>query len=329
MTTPAAVRAFACLADGRPRFAAELAASAGIDTRDLVGALEALDAAGVAPVSDEAGRISLPADFDYLDAAAIRSELDADTARRTPVELLMTAASSNDVLLEAPPPPPGTMSVCLVEFQHGGRGRRGRRWTAPPGGTLSLSAAWRFSAAPTALSALSLAVGVAAARALAASAGVTIGLKWPNDLVFDRRKLGGVLVEARTDGNGTSVVAGIGINVRVSPERLAELSDWPRGAVDLATAAGAAVPSRNRIAAALIGELRAAFGVFEDQGFSAFIDEWRSAHVLTGLPAVLADGSGETAGVVVDVAGDGALLFEQAGEVRRVLSGELSLRPLS
>ncbi len=137
--------------------------------------------------------------------------------------------------------------MCLAEFQHAGRGRRGRRWIAPLGGGLCLSVGWQFADTPPELSALTLAVGVVARRALAAVAGVDVGLKWPNDLVLDARKLGGILLELTAEAQGGCyVVAGIGINVSLPPESLRTLSDWPRGAIDLATATSGAPPRARR-----------------------------------------------------------------------------------
>ncbi len=114
------------------------------------------------------------------------------------------------------------LRACIAEYQTAGRGRRGRRWSTPLGAGLCLSVGWQFADAPAELSALTLAVGVVVRRALARVAGVEIALKWPNDLVWDERKLGGILLELTAEGQGgCHVVAGIGINVALPPEVLA------------------------------------------------------------------------------------------------------------
>jgi BirA family biotin operon repressor/biotin-[acetyl-CoA-carboxylase] ligase len=329
MIEAAAAGVLACLADGTSYTRDSLAAAATLESQSLAEALALLADVGVEISQSEDGSLSLRSPVDRLAAVEIEAQLDPSLAGDVEIDVLAEAPSSNDVLIAQATPPAGQMPVCIVEFQHGGRGRRGRRWTAPPGGTLCLSAAWHFPGVPPDLSALSLVVAVAVLRALREAVNVAVGVKWPNDLVFDQRKLGGILVESRTDSRGTVAVAGIGMNVQVAPARLASLSDWPRGAVDLATAAGEPVPQRNFIAAKMISQLYRTFELFGDAGFAPFIDEWRAAHVLTDAAAVLQDGARAQHGTVRGIDADGALLFEHAGEVRRVLAGELSLRPSS
>ena len=97
-------------------------------------------------------------------------------------------------------------------------------------------------------------------RVLQRVAGLEIALKWPNDLVFDERKLGGILLELAAEAQGGAhVVAGIGLNVALPPELLPSLSDWPRGAIDLKTALGREPPPRAVLAGALVNELAALF----------------------------------------------------------------------
>ena len=125
--------------------------------------------------------------------------------------------STNTRLLGLPPPPAGCADVCLSELQHSGRGRRGRRWIATFGDSIALSLAWTFGDAARASPALSLATGVAISRALAKAGARGIGLKWPNDIWFDDRKLGGVLIELRADAGGPAhVVIGVGLNASLS-----------------------------------------------------------------------------------------------------------------
>ena len=186
--------------------------------------------------------------IDLLDAQALRAALAPRTAERIArLDVYAELDSTNHHLMSLPAPPAGELAVCIAEFQHAGRGRRGRRWIAPLGGGLCLSVGWQFADTPPELSALTLAVGVVARRALAAVAGVDVGLKWPNDLVLDARKLGGILLELTAEAQGGCyVVAGIGINVSLPPESLRTLSDWPRGAIDLATATSGAPPAARR-----------------------------------------------------------------------------------
>jgi BirA family biotin operon repressor/biotin-[acetyl-CoA-carboxylase] ligase len=328
MSARPAAAVFRVLADGTTRPQAVLAAAAGIAPAAVAAAVAELQSLGVRIEAPAGGEYRLAEPAEPLDATAIAARLIPTVARAVDIEVLDEAASSNDVLLTGTPPDTGRMRVCVVEYQHGGRGRRGRVWSAPPGGALCLSVGWHFASPPPDLSALGLAVAVAARRAIDAAAGVAIGVKWPNDLVVDDRKLGGILVELRTDGEGTQVVVGIGVNVCMPAERLAAVSDWPHGAIDLARATGGRPVARNALAAALVNALHEMFGVFAASGFVRFAGEWARAHVLANAPAVLHADGGHTAGIVRGVDTDGALLFESNDGVRRVLVGEVSLRPM-
>lgn len=108
----------------------------------------------------------------------------------------------------------GAGLVCTAEQQSAGRGRRGRTWVSPFARNLYLSVAWRYHQGAAALEGLSLAVGVAVARALAANGLPAVQLKWPNDVIFRGAKLGGVLLEMTGDAAGVcQIVVGVGLNV--------------------------------------------------------------------------------------------------------------------
>jgi BirA family biotin operon repressor/biotin-[acetyl-CoA-carboxylase] ligase len=171
---------------------------------------------------------------------------------------------------------------------------------------------------------LSLAVGVALARGLRALAGPGIALKWPNDVVTPRGKLGGILIELAGDALGPGAAAiGIGLNVRLS-ERLRESIDQP--ATDLEGEIDGTI-DRNRLLAATLAELERALTVFASDGFMPFRTEWEAYHAHQGMTVTLTlpDGRNET-GRARGVAEDGALVLETRSGTRRFHSGEVSLR---
>jgi BirA family biotin operon repressor/biotin-[acetyl-CoA-carboxylase] ligase len=267
--------------------------------------------------------------IDLIDARALRTALLPSTQKCIGrLEVFAELDSTNRYLLESTAPPAGKLDVCIAEYQHAGRGRRGRRWSAPLGAGLCLSAAWQFDGSPAGLSALALAVGVVARRALAEAAGVSIGLKWPNDLVLDDRKLGGVLLELNAESHGPChVVAGIGINVALPERALASLSDWPGGAIDLATAAPLSRPSRESLAARLVDGLANLFADYATSGFAPFRAEWARADSLAGRQVKLDDAGGAIVGTAAGIEADGALVIEtESGQRRRVVSGDVSVR---
>jgi len=316
------------LADGAAHSGERLAARFGVTRAAVWKQMAKLEAYGLDfdAVRGRGYRLRRPIDF--LDPVRIEAALGAERARVGRLEVFLELDSTNRHLLAQPMPAPGTMHVALAEFQHAGRGRQGRSWNAPLGGGLCVSVAWQFAETPPALSALSLAIGVAVRRALAALTGLEVGLKWPNDLVFDGRKLGGILVELSAEQHGACrVVAGLGLNVSIPSEQLAALSDWERGAVDLVTALGDGVPSRSELAGTLIASLAALFEGYPRSGFEPYAAEWGAAHVLAGQAVRLVEPAGESHGVVRGIEADGALVLETGGgRLRRVVAGDVTLR---
>jgi BirA family biotin operon repressor/biotin-[acetyl-CoA-carboxylase] ligase len=166
----------------------------------LVGALREV---GVEIQSVPRQGYRLPREVDLLDRAAIEGSLD-ELAKRaiTNIDVLMTVDSTNQFLVDALPDQPSSAHLCTAEIQTSGRGRRGRSWVAPFGSGICMSIAWQFAELPPQFSALSLAVGVAIVRALERFGFSGVQLKWPNDLLWQQRKLGGILIEMRGESSG-------------------------------------------------------------------------------------------------------------------------------
>lgn len=317
------------LADGEPHSGEQVARELGVTRAAVWKHIAKLGDWGLTVVAVPGVGYRLARPLELLDADALRAALPARAAARiAQLEVFTELDSTNRRLLARDPPPAGELHACLAEYQTAGRGRRGRRWSTPLGAGLCLSVAWRFADTPPDLSALTLATGVVVRRALLRAAGVAVALKWPNDLVLDERKLGGILLELSAEAHGgCHVVAGIGLNVHLPQESLATLCDWPRGAVDLATAAGGAPPSRTALAAALLAELAELFAGYAAAGFSPYRADWSAADYLRGRRVVLDDAAGAVSGTALGIEADGALVIETApGTRRRVISGDVSVR---
>jgi BirA family transcriptional regulator, biotin operon repressor / biotin---[acetyl-CoA-carboxylase] ligase len=316
------------LADGRQHSGERLAQALNVTRASVWKAVERLRALGleVQAVPRRGYRLSNPVEL--LDVRRIGAELKPlRVARLRNLELLFDVDSTNSRLLAAAPPPPGTADVCLAELQHAGRGRRGRRWIAPFGGSVALSMAWSFAGGAQ-LSALSLAAGVAVWRALVRAGAHGVTLKWPNDIWFQDRKIGGVLTELRAESGGPAhAVIGVGINVALgaAARRKIEASGVEVAAV---ADACAAAPSRNVLAGALLDELLSMLVEFERAGFAAFREDWMELDALGGRPAKVLLGPTVISGTARGVDEDGALLLETQDGMRRFVSGEASLRVL-
>jgi BirA family biotin operon repressor/biotin-[acetyl-CoA-carboxylase] ligase len=317
------------IADGREYAHGHLRESLGLDAGALAAQIEALESVGLEIVSGPGGAIRLRDPIDWIDAAAVESKLaSAFVQRIESLEHALEIESTNRHLLDGLPPSPEMARVAIAEYQTAGRGRRGRSWSMPPGSGVALSTSWRFGAGGRGLDALSLAVGAVARRAVRHLTRLEVGLKWPNDLIVDGAKLGGILVELTQLPDGEChVVVGIGINVSVPAAFLARASDLPQGACDLATAAPGWAVDRASLAARLIEHLIELFLRFPESGFEPYRAEWQAAHVLEGKRVELTTSSGTAFGTVVDVGVDGALVLEREGGAReRLISGDVTVR---
>jgi BirA family biotin operon repressor/biotin-[acetyl-CoA-carboxylase] ligase len=186
--------------------------------------------------------------------------------------------------------------------------------------------AWTFSDGARSLPALSLGVGVAVERGLARAGALGVTLKWPNDIWFKDRKIGGVLIELRAEASGPAhVVIGIGLNVVLTAAARLEIEAGGARVASVADAC-AAVPSRNLIAGAILDELLSMLAQFERDGFAAFRDAWMRLDALSGRPARVVLGPKAISGTARGVDAEGALLLETGSGVQRFVSGEASLR---
>lgn len=256
-----------------------------------------------------------------LDAGRIRSALPGGT-RLGGLSVHGAIDSTNSWLQQRSLALPAPYA-CLTEHQLAGRGRRGRVWEDATGLDICLSLLWRFDVTEARAQGLSLAVGVAVVRALAATGASGIGLKWPNDIVWQDRKLGGILIEGSVSGRFWVVVIGVGINVHPGKAPDSRTPRVPR--VHLGSIPGARV-SRNRLAASLITEISAECARFEAWGAGPAIDEWKPLDAMRGRPVRVHRPDGEIGGVARGVDEAGELLVEVNGVVERFVSAEVSLR---
>ena len=191
-----------------------------------------------------------------------------------------------------------------------------------------MSLSWTFRDVPADLGALGLVIGVCELRALHELGVTGAKLKWPNDVLIDERKLGGILIELRAESGGPAcVVIGIGLNVALGAPLLAKIAETGIAATDLVTA-GLAEPSRNAVAGALVDSCVRGLLEFERDGLRPFIENWRDADALQGKMVNVTGAVGEvTCGLARGVDLHGALLVETANEgLKKFVSGDVSVR---
>lgn len=348
--SPRAREIIRLLADGKPCSGETIAAAVGISRAAVWKILHQLDAElglGIESVRGQGYR--LPEPIELLSSDAIQTQLDAESRQRISVlEILDQVDSTNAYLLE---PSRRTAlvakssardfgtglaanageicadagEICLAERQSAGRGRLGRRWVSPFGRNIYLSILWRYPLAPAQLGGLSLACGVAVAQALDQLGVEGVGLKWPNDVHWQRRKLAGLLLEVAGEAQGPSlVVVGVGLNLRLRAEEAAAIDQpW----VDLCEVCGERALGRNALAAALIERLTATLSRYTDAGLTPFLDEWRRLDAYQGEPVSLLNGQQRIQGRYDGIDAQGNLLLETDAGRRTFAAGEVSLRP--
>jgi BirA family transcriptional regulator, biotin operon repressor / biotin---[acetyl-CoA-carboxylase] ligase len=313
----------ALLASGNEVSGAGIAAALGITRAAVWKQIEQLRAHGLA-VHAEAGRgYRLETPIELLDATRIAAAIAPDQrARIGAIDVRWQVDSTSSELARTADTLP-MPRACLAEIQSAGRGRRGRRWQTPLAGGIALSFARRFDGGMATLSGLSLVAGIAVLRALADSDIGGVALKWPNDIVANGRKLGGVLVELGGDALGPCrAIVGIGLNVRIgAPQGAAIDQPW----TDLA-ALGGGTPSRNAIAGRVLARLAEALDVFAVDGFAAFEHEYARHDALRGREIVIASASEPWMGIADGVTSRGALRVMRDGRAIEVDSGEVSVR---
>ncbi|MEK7717132.1 MAG: biotin--[acetyl-CoA-carboxylase] ligase, partial [Pseudomonadota bacterium] len=270
----------------------------------------------------------LDAPLTLLNRSRILKHLGAAAADfRDRLHLLDETDSTNRHLAELIAPAKTLNGMaCLAEAQSGGRGRRGRAWVATPYHNLMFSMAWQFPGGPGLVSGLSLAAGLAVLQALEEYGVDDAGLKWPNDVLWDGRKLAGLLADVQGESAGpTQVILGVGVNAYIGRED-AERIDQPW--VDLRNILGETA-DRNRLAALLIRHLRHMFQVFTEKGFAPFREEWVSRHLYHGRRVRLIQGDREFLGTVEGIDENGGLIVH-LGKGRQVFhSGEISVRSIT
>nr|WP_272494206.1 bifunctional biotin--[acetyl-CoA-carboxylase] ligase/biotin operon repressor BirA [Stenotrophomonas mori] len=285
--------------------------------------IQGLRAAGVA-IDGRAGdgyRLAQP--LELLDVERIRAGVSAEAAATiADLEVLWAVDSTNSELLRRSAPLRG-VHILLAERQAGGRGRRGRAWTSPLAAGIVLSLSRAFAGGLSRMGGLSLAMGVAVVEALHALGFEAAGLKWPNDVQVDGRKLGGLLVEGGGEFAGPArAVIGLGLNVCM-PEGAAAAITQPWS--DLQSLTDRPL-SRNQVVATLVSHLLPALEQFEQDGLAPFLPRYAGMDVLAGRPVQVEEAGTVHAGLALGLAEDGALRVSVGGDERCFHAGEVSVR---
>ena len=321
-------RVLAELADGLPQHVSHLARIAGVKPHQLNGFWQQMPAHIRGLLRQHDGQWRLVRPLALFNEEALQ-RLGAERGFQTTLKHECTSSNDEILNLARTSPEQAHKALCVAHLQTKGRGRQGRKWTNRLGECLMFSFGWVFDKPQHELGSLAPAVALACRRALAAS-GLDIQIKWPNDLVAGRDKLGGILIETVRNEGKTAAVIGIGINFvlpkevenAASVQALFHNAQLARGATAVHCIAASTLLDK------LLGELDAVLTQYAQNGFTPLLEEYQTAHRDHGKPVLLLrDGQTVSEGTVLSVDAQGALHLMTAAGEQTVVSGEISLRP--
>lgn len=257
--------------------------------------------------------------FNADDLRARLSSSDSDSLES--LEILATVDSTSTRLSAAAPPRPGHWKVVIADEQTAGKGRGGNRWQSRPGAGLWMSAAYSFAEVPSEITSLTLRLGVRLAKSLRELCGVQVRLKWPNDLILDDGKVGGILLELTNSGR--TVICGIGINTR-APDRAEFLEPAALRPVGLVNKDGNS-PGQLELATSVLNTLLDTVPLLPESRDQTWLDDWNGLDWLRDKSCVAIQGDDEIRGVARGIVDNGALLLETTSGVERIVSASIRL----
>jgi BirA family biotin operon repressor/biotin-[acetyl-CoA-carboxylase] ligase len=278
------------------------------------------------PVTSVSGRgYRLQRDYQLLDRQRMEKLLDQQGLHGCELHVLESVASTSDYLLDLDQKSGVNVSVCLTEEQAQGRGRRERSWVATPYRNIIMSIACQFENGMADLSGLGVVAGISIIEVLHTfGLDEEIGLKWPNDIVWQDRKLGGLLIDVKGEHDGPCrAVLGFGLNLSLSESdadaldqpftTLEEIHDEP---ID-----------RNALIVDLIVGLAGMLQSYPSKGISHWHEAWQFHDRLYQRPVTVIRGDESIIGTALGINEQGGLMVSQEnGEAMHFYSGEVSLR---
>jgi BirA family biotin operon repressor/biotin-[acetyl-CoA-carboxylase] ligase len=232
--------------------------------------------------------------------------------------------STNDNAKEHLKTQKNLFSVHLAEQQIAGRGRNNRKWVSPHGKNIYISLGWKSKLLHSQLEGLSLAVATSLISSLKEFTSSDLKIKWPNDLLINKKKISGILIETTDSKKGLDIVIGIGINVHMDEsegvdidQSWGNLEEFPSNKLD-----------RNKIIVSIISEMYELFKEYPKSGFKNYLQAFESHNLLKDKLCKVNTDNETLEGKVLGVNEKGELLFENDGEIQHLRYGEVSIREL-
>ena len=270
---------------------------------------------------------SLSHSVQFLEEGKVRKSI-GEMASWFNIKVFDVLGSTNSFLMQEAPNGYPHASCVATNIQTSGKGRRGRQWQSSLGENLTFSFLWRFTKGTSALSGLSLAVGVSLIRSLKKINLKEALLKWPNDILVKDdevyKKLAGILIEVQGDMDGQSAaIIGVGINLKLSKNQLAKI-DQP--AIGISQCIEDEIDP-NQLLGIIIKDLTEVLAQFELNSFESFKDEWQSYDAFHDQSiSISSSDGGMISGKEHGVNNTGALEVITEGGIKTFSSGEVSIR---
>ena len=236
-----------------------------------------------------------------------------------------TVSSTQDIAAEMARRGANEGTLVVTETQEKGRGRKGRSWVSLPQGGIYLSIILRPNLMPFQVVQIPLIAGIAMIKAIRETVPLQPVIKWPNDIIIGKKKVGGILTEMSSEIDGVNyVVLGIGLNVNMPASLFEEnISDIATSLIDEC----GKYTSRVKLVQSFLHEFELFYEKFLTDGFSSIRDQWKELNITLGSLVKITDGITDIEGEAIDIDNDGFLLVrKENGDISRIISGDVSLR---
>lgn len=315
------------LADGKYHSGAELGRQLGVSRAAVWKVIQKIEnELGISVFAVKGKGYRLQQDLELLDKNTILNELNKSTLKQlNKIEVLFEVDSTNQYLNHKSLDGAQTGYVVLAEQQSKGQGRRGKVWVSPFASNLYLSLLWRFQVGPAQLGCLSLYVAIAVVRALHKLGVEGAGVKWPNDIYWQNKKLAGILLEMRGEANGPSaVVIGLGLNIAMTTENTELTKVITQPWISLESIIETKV-DRNHFTALIIDALFEVLNEVPNKQ-KELLNEWQSMDVLKGREIEIQYADKLIQGTALGINPDGALKVLHNNKELLCHSGDVSIR---
>ncbi|ADZ89526.1 biotin--[acetyl-CoA-carboxylase] ligase [Marinomonas mediterranea] len=308
------------LSDSQFHSGEELGKEIGVSRAAIWKKLKKLESIGVRVHSVKGRGYRLPNKLTLLEESRLRDEGLNSTVS---VNIQFETGSTNGDLKQYINQNGSLPALFVCERQVQGKGRRGRSWEGGVARNIIMSFAWGFEGGVAVVEGLSLAVGVAVANVLDELGIAGVGLKWPNDVQVEGKKIAGILLEMVADQDACQVIVGIGLNVEMLDDEMSAIDQpW----TDLASRLPQ-TPDRNRVLALLANELVAICENFSNgKGIEYYQKMWQKRDVMLNQPVTVTSVGQQLKGTARGIDAHGALLLERDGKIESLHGGEVSVR---